>query len=73
MSASVSIPIAGFKDVYDVPRVEKALHDLPTGANEALRTLYEKMLRLVGAGGQIVQGFFHPRDVVDVLEARDRY
>jgi len=48
MSDSVSIPIAGFKDVYDVPQVEKALHDLPTGANEALRALYEKMLRLGG-------------------------
>ena len=48
MSASVSIPIAGFKDVYDVAAVEKALHDLPPGANEALRALYEKMLRLGG-------------------------
>src|SRR5688572_5987806 len=48
MSASVSIPIAGFKDVYDVPQVEKALHDLPASANEALRALYEKMLRLGG-------------------------
>jgi ATP-dependent Lon protease len=48
MSDSVSIPIAGFKDVYDVPRVEKALHELPPGANEALRALYEKMLRLGG-------------------------
>jgi ATP-dependent Lon protease len=48
MSASVSIPIAGFKDVYDVPQVEKALHGLPAGANEALRALYEKMLRLGG-------------------------
>src|SRR3954466_2679737 len=48
MSDSVSIPIAGFKDVYEVPRVEKALHDLPSGANEALRALYEKMLRLGG-------------------------
>jgi len=48
MSASVSIPIAGFKDVYDLPKVEKALHDLPPGANEALRALYEKMLRLGG-------------------------
>src|SRR3954464_9121564 len=48
MSDSVSIPIAGFKDVYEVPRVEKALHDLPAGANEALRALYEKMLRLGG-------------------------
>jgi ATP-dependent Lon protease len=43
-----AIPIAGFKDVYDLPKVEKALHDLPSGANEALRALYEKMLRLGG-------------------------
>ena len=48
MSASVSIPIAGFKDVYDVPAVEKALHELPSGANEALRALYDKMLRVGG-------------------------
>src|SRR5262247_27196 len=48
MSDNVSIPIAGFKDVYDVPQVEKALHDLPPSANEALRALYEKMLRLGG-------------------------
>ena len=48
MSATVAIPIAGFKDVYDVPTVEKALHDLPPGANEALRAVYEKMLRLGG-------------------------
>ena len=48
MSASVAIPIAGFKDVYDVPRVEKALQELPPGASESLRALYEKMLRLGG-------------------------
>jgi ATP-dependent Lon protease len=48
MSASVSIPIAGFKDVYDVPAVEKALQELPSSANEALRATYEKMLRLGG-------------------------
>jgi ATP-dependent Lon protease len=48
MSASVAIPIAGFKDVYDVVSVEKALHELPPSANEALRTLYEKMVRLGG-------------------------
>jgi len=48
MSASVTIPIAGFKDVYDVPAVEKALQELPPGANEALRAVYEKMLRLGG-------------------------
>jgi ATP-dependent Lon protease len=48
MSDTVTIPIAGFKDVYDVPSVEKALHELPPGANEALRAIYEKMLRLGG-------------------------
>jgi len=48
MSASVTIPIAGFKDVYEVPAVEKALHELPPSANEALRAIYEKMLRLGG-------------------------
>jgi ATP-dependent Lon protease len=49
MSANnVSIPIAGFKDVYDVPGVEKALQDLAPSASEALRAIYEKMLRLGG-------------------------
>src|ERR671918_2813085 len=48
MSANVAIPIAGFKDVYDVSAVEKALQELSPTANEALRTLYEKMLRLGG-------------------------
>src|SRR5690349_24317664 len=42
------IPIAGFKDVYDLPSVEKALQELPASANEALRAVYEKMLRLGG-------------------------
>ncbi|MGH8764380.1 MAG: AAA family ATPase [Burkholderiales bacterium] len=55
MSASLSlpvpqasIPLAGFKDVYDVSSVERALQELPQSANEALRALYEKMLRLGG-------------------------
>ncbi len=48
MSQSLTIPIAGFKDVYDVPSVEKALHELSPTANEALRSVYEKMLRLGG-------------------------
>src|SRR5258705_11552365 len=42
------IPIAGFKDVYDLPSVEKALQELSPSANEALRAVYEKMLRLGG-------------------------
>jgi len=48
-NVSVSIPVAGFKDVYEVGAVEKALQELSPSANESLRTLYEKMLR---AGGQ---------------------
>src|SRR5256714_7679129 len=49
MSAStVSIPIAGFKDVYEIGGVERALQELSPNANEALRALYEKMLRLGG-------------------------
>ena len=48
MSATVTIPIAGFKDVYDVTDVEKALHELSPTSNEALRAVYEKMLRLGG-------------------------
>ena len=48
MSANVTIPVAGFKDVYDVGDVEKALQDLSPTANEALRAVYEKMLRLGG-------------------------
>jgi ATP-dependent Lon protease len=46
--AAVTIPIAGFKDVYDVPAVEKALQELSPAASEALRAIYEKMLRLGG-------------------------
>jgi len=45
---SPTIPVAGFKNVYDTTAVEKALQDLPPSANEALRALYEKMLRLGG-------------------------
>jgi len=45
---SPSIPVAGFKEVYDTAAVEKALQDLPQSASEALRALYEKMLRLGG-------------------------
>ena len=48
MAENVAIPIAGFKDVYEVAAVEKALHELAPTANEALRALYEKMLRLGG-------------------------
>ncbi|MBK8063692.1 MAG: AAA family ATPase [Betaproteobacteria bacterium] len=52
MSANVAIPavlpIAGFRDVYDVSGIDRALHDLPAGTSDALRSLYEKMLKLGG-------------------------
>jgi ATP-dependent Lon protease len=48
MRPTVSIPIAGFKDVYDVNAVDRALQELPPSANEALKSTYEKMIK---AGG----------------------
>ena len=36
MASAMSIPIAGFKDVYDVSNVERALQELPASANDAL-------------------------------------
>ena len=47
-----AISIAGFKNVYQVPRVEEALNglqELGAGANEALKATYVKMIK---AGGQ---------------------
>lgn len=62
MSASMAIPIAGFKDVYDVPAVEKALHELPAGASEALRALYDKMLRVGGQRFTVKPSAMPPMD-----------
>ena len=62
MSASVAIPIAGFKDVYDVPAVEKALQALPPSANEALRALYDKMLRVGGQRFTVKPSAMPPMD-----------
>ncbi len=50
--ARPTISIAGFKDVYRVPRIEQALNDLQeqgNGANEQLKNTYVKMIK---AGGQ---------------------
>jgi ATP-dependent Lon protease len=62
MTASVAIPIAGFKDVYDVPAVEKALHELSPSANEALRALYDKMLRVGGQRFTVKPSAMPPMD-----------
>jgi ATP-dependent Lon protease len=39
------IAVASFSEVYDLDRVETALSELGEGANDALRTTYEKMLK----------------------------
>ena len=54
MSATVAgpapvLPIAGFKDVYDVSSVDRALHELPPTANEALRAVYEDQRRTIAS------------------------
>jgi ATP-dependent Lon protease len=47
-AAAANIPIAGFKDVYDVAKVDRALQELSASANDALKSTYEKMIK---AGG----------------------
>lgn len=39
------IAVAAFKPIYDLNRVETALQELSESANEALRSIYEKMLK----------------------------
>ena len=39
------LAVASFSKVYDLDRVETALNDLGEGANDALRSTYEKMLK----------------------------
>ncbi|MGL4574922.1 MAG: AAA family ATPase [Burkholderiaceae bacterium] len=47
-AASMAIPVAGYKRVYDCALVEDALSEISAGQNDALRDTYEKMLK---AGG----------------------
>lgn len=44
----VNIPIAGFKEIYDLDAVDRALQELPASASDALKATYEKMIK---AGG----------------------
>lgn len=47
-AAGAALSIAGFKQVYSTQAVESALEDLSPGANDALRSTYEKMIRVGG-------------------------
>ena len=42
---AVSIPIGGFKEIYDVDVVDRTLAELPAGTSDALKATYEKMLK----------------------------
>jgi ATP-dependent Lon protease len=44
----VDIPIGGFKEIYDVDAVDRALYELPPSASDALKCTYEKMIKLGG-------------------------
>ena len=46
--SAAALAIAGFKQVYSTGTVESALDELSPSANEALRTTYEKMIRVGG-------------------------
>ena len=45
---SRSLTLASLKQIYSPQTVQHALTELPAGANEALRSTYEKMLRVGG-------------------------
>lgn len=46
---NITLPVAGFKTVYDTAQVEHALQELSNSAHEGLRATYEKMLKNGGA------------------------
>ena len=46
--AGSTFSIAGFKQIYSTQAVESALDELSPGANDALRSTYEKMIRVGG-------------------------
>lgn len=48
MTASIQIPIAGYKSIYSVADVDRAMEDTSSSKNEALISLYEKMIRSGG-------------------------
>jgi len=48
MTASTSISIAAFKDVYDISVIDRALNDLSPDASDVLKSTYEKMLKSGG-------------------------
>jgi ATP-dependent Lon protease len=64
--AGSTFSIAGFKQIYSTQAVESALDELSPGANDALRTTYEKMIRVGGERFSVKPGRMPD---IDQLEA----
>ena len=48
MATALQIPLAGYKTIYSVNAVDRALEDMPSSTNESLKTIYEKMKKSGG-------------------------
>jgi len=48
MAATIQIPIAGYKSIYSIADVDRAMEDSSSSKNESLKSLYEKMIRSGG-------------------------
>ncbi|TCV90652.1 AAA family ATPase [Sulfurirhabdus autotrophica] len=48
MTATIQIPIAGYKSIYSVADVDRAMEDSSASKNDSLKSLYEKMIRSGG-------------------------
>ena len=60
-----SFAIAGFKQIYSTQAVESALDELSPGANDALRSTYEKMIRVGGERFSVKPGRMPDFDVLE--------
>ena len=47
-ASTFTLPLAGFKQVYDCADVEEALQEIRPGQNDALADTYHRMLRVGG-------------------------
>ncbi|HYF59516.1 MAG TPA: AAA family ATPase, partial [Burkholderiaceae bacterium] len=63
--AGSSFSIAGFKQIYSTQAVETALEELSPGANDALRTTYEKMIRVGGERFSVKPGRMPDFDLLE--------
>lgn len=48
MTAGVQIPVAGYKTIYSIADVDRAMEETSSSKNESLKSLYEKMIKTGG-------------------------